>query len=144
MKTEIEALLTAIETINAITPETPTIRGHAIAYYLKSLTIDQHNDDEHSMYVIKLENNTHHLLNSTDHDDDSIYYNRDLSLSIQHKLINPNDVLPDYGPWNLIHPITESPDDATPIMYCTMNQDTFTINVTDYHIIITVILSGMY
>ena len=45
MKTEIEALLTAIETINAITPETPTIRGHAITYYLKSLTIDQHNDE---------------------------------------------------------------------------------------------------
>ena len=145
MKTEIEALLTAIETINAITPETPTINGFPIIYRIKNLFIDEHNDDDHNMYVIKLENRAHSLLLSTDSDDDdSIYYEYDKKLNDQHRAINPNDVLSDYGPWDLITPKTITPSGYRPIMYVTENQDTFTINVTDYHIIITVILSGMY
>lgn len=145
MKTEIETLLTAIETINAITPETPRIGGFPIHYLIKNLIIDENNDDEHSMYVIKLENHGYYHLNAeTVNDDDYIYYDYDSKLADKHKAINPNDVLPDYGLWNLVTPNTITPSHSGPIMYTTESQDTFTINVTDYHIIITVILSGMY
>ena len=143
MKTEIETLLTAIETINAITPDTPTINGFPIIYRIKNLLIDEHNDDDHCMYVIKLENRAHSLLNSTDSDDDdSIYYNQDEKLGNQIMKLDPNVLLPGYAPWKLIE--QGNTPYSIPTIYVTSNQDSFTINVTDYHIIITVILSGMY
>lgn len=143
MNTEIENLLNALETINAITPETPTYQGFPIAYHVRNLIIDEHNDDEHSMYVIKLENNSHRLLaNSDDDTEDSIYYNRDIELSDQIMKLDPNVLLPVYAPWKLIEPGNISY--SIPTIYVTSSQDTFMINVTDYHIIITVILSGMY
>lgn len=143
MKTEIEALLTAIETINAITPETPTINGFPIIYRIKNLFIDEHNDDDHNMYVIKLENRAHSLLNSTDSDDDdSIYYDQDEKLGNQIMKLDPNVLLPNYGPWKLIE--QGNTPYSIPTIYVTSSHDSFTINITDYHIIITVILSGMY
>ena len=143
MKTEIETLLTAIETINAITPETPTFSGFPIAYRVRNLIIDENNDDEHSMYVIKLENSSHRLLaNSDDDTEDSIYYKRDIELSDQIMKLDPNVLLPGYAPWKLIE--QGNTPYSIPTIYVTSSQDSFTINVTDYHIIITVILSGMY
>ena len=143
MKTEIENLLNALETINAITPETPTINGFPIIYRIKNLTIDEHNDDEHSMYVIKLENNVHQRLAQSDDDtEDSIYYKRDEELGNQIMKLDPNVLLPGYAPWNLVE--QGNTPYSIPTIYVTSSQDTFMINVTDYHIIITVILSGMY
>ena len=143
MKTEIENLLNALETINAITPETPTFYGFPIIYRIKNLTIDEHNDDEHSMYVIKLENNVHQRLAQSDDDtEDSIYYKRDEELGNQIMKLDPNVLLPGYAPWNLVE--QGNTPYSIPTIYVTSSQDTFMINVTDYHIIITVILSGMY
>ena len=143
MKTVIENLLNALETINAITPETPTINGFPIIYRIKNLTIDEHNDDEHSMYVIKLENNVHQRLAQSDDDtEDSIYYKRDEELGNQIMKLDPNVLLPGYAPWNLVE--QGNTPYSIPTIYVTSSQDTFMINVTDYHIIITVILSGMY
>lgn len=141
MKTEIENLLNALETINAITPETLTINGFPITYHVRNLIIDEHNDDEHSMYVIKLENSAHSL-STDDPDEESRYYNRDIELSDQIMELDPNVLLPGYGPWKLIEP--GNIPYSIPTIYVTSSQDTFMINVTDCHIIITVILSGMY
>ena len=138
---EIENLLTAIETINAITPETPTYQGFPIAYRVRNLIIDEYNADEHSMYVIKLENSAHSL-STDDPDEESRYYNRDMELSDQIMKLDPNVLLPGYEPWKLIE--RGNIPYSIPTIYVTSSQDTFMINVTDYHIIITVILSGMY
>ncbi len=53
--------------------------------------------------------------------------------------LQPNVLLKQYGPWYKPYD-----DKSSPTMYITSSQDTFLINLTDHHIIITIILSGMY
>ena len=110
-----------------------------------SLHVDENIDDEHSHYTIKLNNPA---IKHGCHEDENIdeIYKRDIEINYQHRIINPNIVLPDYGNWKLILPTEDITPDGppSPIIYTTQNQDVFMINLTDYHIIFTVILSGMY